>query len=268
MPKLLSEKKHHFYLLDNPLIVKIKKLTIYIAALYIIAAGGCTKHIFLAKTASRNYRIEKLGYAQDTLIAGILTPYKTRIDATMNEVIGNCEEELKKARPNSSLGNFITDAMQDAAIKSGFTSDFAIQNYGGIRIPYLAKGPVTIGLIYELMPFDNTLVVVDLKGTEVQQLLDHIASDNGWPISKNVSFKLNFGKAADIKINQSELNPEKFYKVTMPDYVALGGDNLTFLKQATGFNTQMLIRDILIEHVKALSLKGKSIIPDNTIRIQ
>lgn len=268
MPKQPSERKRRYYLPDTIMNLRGIPHFLYVAAILIMAAGGCTTRIYLANTASRNYRIDKVSYAQDTAVAGILAPYRLQIEATMNQVIGTCEEELKKARPNSSLGNFIADAIQEAAIQSGYASDFAIQNYGGIRIPYLAKGPVTVGLMYELMPFDNTLVVVDLKGTEVQQLLDHIAGDNGWPVSKNVNFKLYFGKASEIKINQKDLSPEGIYKVAMPDYVAMGGDNLNFLKQASGYNTQKLIRDILIEHVKALTTIGKSIIPDNTIRIQ
>jgi len=268
MPKLPSERKHHFYLSDIPKKLKLIRHLVYTASAIILIACGCTSHIYLAKTTSRNYRIEKVSYAHDTSIANILTPYKSKIEATMNQVVGNCDEELKKARPNSSLGNFVADAMQDAAVQTGFPSDFAIQNYGGIRIPYLAKGPVTVGLMYELMPFDNTLVVVDLSGKEVQQLLDHIANDNGWPVSKNVNFKLYFGKAADVTINQAALNPEGKYKVAMPDYVASGGDNLNFLKQANGYNTQILIRDILIDHVKTLTKLGKSITPENTMRIQ
>jgi 2',3'-cyclic-nucleotide 2'-phosphodiesterase (5'-nucleotidase family) len=187
----------------------------------------------------------------------------------MEEIIGRCEEDLVKNKPSSNLTNWFADALLDGTQKLvNDTIDFAIQNYGGLRIPILSKGDVTVGEIYELMPFDNTIYVLKLDGFQIQQLLDHIAAAGGWPISKTVRFDIAYGHAKNVTIKGRNLDTLKLYQVAIPDYLANGGDNLVFLKDIQALQTGKLIRDIIISEVRLLSAHGLPIPSLNDQRIK
>lgn len=229
---------------------------------------SCAPKNYLADVTSRNYRMEKGAYTHDADVAGMIVPYKEQLDKIMLEVIGQNEVELTKGKPNSSLTNWFADALyEEMNATKGYKVDFAIQNYGGVRITALAAGPVTVGSIYELMPFDNTMYVLTLKGHQVQALLDKVVESNGWPLSKSVQCVSEFGKAAFVKIHGKPLDPEAEYMAAIPDYVANGGDNMHFLKDGPKIETGMLVRDILINYVKRQTAEGKVLKADMTPRI-
>ena len=120
--------------------------------------------------------------------------------------------------------------------------DIGIINYGGIRVPSLTKGPVTIGNVYELMPFDNYLVVLSLTGKQVQSMLDAIAASGGWPVA-GVTFTIKDNTADDVQINGKRLHSESTYHIAISDYLANGGDNMDMLKGLPQENTNVLLRD-------------------------
>ena len=240
--------------------------------LYIILVGlgsGCAQKTYLADVSSRTYRIEKGSYTNDLAISDMIAPYKAELDKTMNEVIGQNEAEMSKGKPNSSLTNWFADAIwEEVNVQPGLKADLAVQNYGGVRINSFAAGPVTIGAIYELMPFDNSLYILSMTGAQVQMLFDKIAESNGWPVSRSVSFTTEFGKAAGLKIGGSDIDLNAVYQVAIPDYVANGGDNMDFLKDCPKVETGKLVRDLLISYVKRQTAAGRVLKADTTPRIK
>jgi 2',3'-cyclic-nucleotide 2'-phosphodiesterase (5'-nucleotidase family) len=245
----------------------MNKFSFVIPALILFLAS-CGKVYHLADVQGRTYRIEKASYPVDVRVASVIEPYKLELDKTMNEVIGYCEKELVKGKPNSTLTNWFADALQDEAQEiSAEPIDFAVQNYGGIRVPVFGKGPVTVGKMYELMPFDNVMYILKLKGTDVKMLFDKMAESGGWPVSRNVSFRIEYGKAENIRIKGAALDTTAVYTAAIPDYIANGGDNMIFLKNLPSVNTGVLLRDMLIKNVKDLQAKGKSINPQEDQRI-
>ncbi|MFZ1704279.1 MAG: 5'-nucleotidase C-terminal domain-containing protein [Saprospiraceae bacterium] len=233
-----------------------------------ITLFSCAKKNYLADQTSRTYRLEKGSFTNDVAISDMIAPYKAELDKTMNDIIGYNEAEMVKGKPNSSLTNWFADALyEEINNQPGLKADFAIQNYGGVRMNSFAPGNVTVGTIYEIMPFDNGMYILTLTGTEVQLLLDKIADSNGWPISRTVQFTIEFGKAARVMIHGKTLDPLANYQVAIPDYVANGGDNMHFLKEAPRFDTQKLVRDLLIQHVKRVTARGESLKSDSTKRI-
>lgn len=229
---------------------------------------SCSKQYHVADIETRNYRIEKASFPVDVEMAAIIEPYKLKLDETMNEVISYNEVEMIKGKPSSNLTNWFTDVLLDASQKLvSDPVDFAIQNYGGIRLPGIPKGDITIGKVYELMPFDNIIFIMELKGATVQLLFDRMAESGGWPVSRNVYFEIAYGKAKNIKIKGAPLDPEKIYNVAIPDYIANGGDNITFLKGSKAHNTGALIRDMIIQHLKEGKLAGKTVMPSTEKRI-
>ncbi len=226
----------------------------------IILFISCAKQYHLADIQARTYRIEKASFTVDTKVAEMIRPYKLELDKTMNEVIGYCDEELTKGKPSSNLTNWFADVLLDETQKLVTDRiDFAVQNYGGIRIPVFSKGNVTVGKIYELMPFDNLMYILEIKGSMVQHFFDKMAESGGWPVSRTVSFDIAYGKAKNIHINGLPLDTTFMYKAAIPDYVANGGDNMDFLKDVSTHNTGALIRDLIISNVKSLTTSGKTI---------
>lgn len=196
-----------------------------------------------------------------------MKPYKDSVDKSMNDIVGYVDETLDKKRPESTLGNFMADAMLYAG-KQQFKMpiDAAVVNFGGIRIPQLAKGAVTRGKIFELMPFDNIVVVQSVKGDVLQQFLDLIAAQGGWPIA-GVTMQIKDGKAINVSVGGTPLDVNKTYNLVNSDYVANGGDNAAMLKPVPQKNIGYLMRDAIFDYIKALKAAGKNITAKEENRI-
>ena len=203
-------------------------------------------------------------------IESIIKPYRDELSEEMNHVIGVMPEELKKEKPNSNMGNWFSDILQDIAAENyNKPIAFAIQNYGGLRVPSVAKGPLTRGKIFELMPFDNKLVILELTGAQVNKLVNLIARSRGWPISRGLSLTItNDFSATDVKIDGQLIDETKSYPIALPDYVANGGGGGEFLKDIPQHDTGYYIREGVIEYLERLQGEGKSITVDNTQRIK
>lgn len=190
-------------------------------------------------------------------IEALITPYKIQIDEKMDIVIGINEIELTKERVESNIGNWMADIILDEASRlTTMKVDFAIQNYGGIRLPSISAGPITIRTIYELMPFDNAMVILEADGPTTKMLLDRIATYGGWPISRSVKFEIKDGHAENIYINNLPFDIEKTYRIALPDYVANGGDGTDFLADLPREDFALLLRDAIINNIKRDAEEG------------
>ena len=243
-------------------------LRIWIVAFIALSAVGCSKQIHTADIDTSYYRINNRK-ASDNDLDKFIEPYRKQLEAKMNEVIAYNVEELTKARPNSNLGNWFADVLlEEAESISGQKVDIAFQNYGGIRVPFLKQGDITVGNIYELMPFDNMLVLLKMDGKLLQKLLDRISERGGWPISGTLNFTINGGKAVDVKIHGKPLDHDGQYTIAIADYIANGGDNCFFLEKADREDFEVMIRDVMIDHLRNLPADQKKIKADNTLRIK
>lgn len=195
----------------------------------------------------------------DTAMANKIAPYKQKLDAQMNEVIGTASATLLKANPDGSLGNTVADACLAYANKvNDKPVDFCVLNSGGIRIPSIQQGNVTVGKIYELMPFDNMIDVVEMSGEECMQLFTWIAKWNGAPVS-GITLTISNGTATDVMINEKPFDASLTYRVATTDYMSNGGDGATmFNGQKTSTNYKL--RDAIIEYIKVTQpdLKGNN----------
>lgn len=225
------------------------------------------KQGYLVSTKVDNNNVGNENYgSMDAKMLSLINPYKEELDAKMNKVIGYLPEEMIKERPNSSLLNFMADALLDQA-KALFptkTIDCAVMNYGGIRITSIGKGDITVGKMYELMPFDNSVVLTELTQLQAQQLFDRIAAYGGWPISDGLTFRAENNKAVDVMINGKPISSYTMVNVVVPNYLSDGGDNLDFMKEVKKSDSNIYIRDILISYVT----KIKDIVPSHEKRIK
>jgi 2',3'-cyclic-nucleotide 2'-phosphodiesterase (5'-nucleotidase family) len=194
----------------------------------------------------------------DSSIIRMLMPYKDSIQHSMSTVIGFSLKGLTKKQPESALGNFMADGMKFMAEKKiNKKIDVAFVNYGGIR-SYLPKGDITVGMIYELMPFDNLIVLQEVKGSVLQQYLDKIAARDGWPVS-GIQMGIKDKKAVNIFIGNQPFSKNTTYLVANSDYIANGGDDCEMLRGIDQININYLFRDALIEYVLVMTRQGKSI---------
>jgi len=216
--------------------------------LILVLLSGCAPRIHYLDTSSEYIKSEKV--SDDEEVTAMIAPYKERLDAEMNTVIGNTAKEFSKAKPESLMGNFVADLIHKKCEDYyGKAIDFTVVNYGGLRIPVLPAGNITRGKVFELMPFDNMLVVLEIKGATVRQIFGTMAANGGWPISKQVSYVIENASPTDILINGEALDDEKIYKVALSDYLANGGDKLFFLKDKKRHNLGVLFREAILEYV-------------------
>lgn len=201
---------------------------------------------------------------KDNDITAIIAPYKAALDEKMSAVIGQTSGELVKARPCGSLNNFMADAIYDVASAAyEDTIHLAITNYGGIRIPSIAEGDISTGKMFELMPFENSLVVLELKGSVLQQWIQKIAQDGGWAMTQHLSLGIDTLQGQhEYLLQGTTIDPNETYVVCTSDYIAKGGDRCDFLKGQKMIDLEVLLRDALIEYVS----RNKVISPDNSQR--
>ena len=196
----------------------------------------------------------------DAQADSLIQPYKKVIDKEMNRIIGEVKEEMIKAQPESTLGNFCADAIYKMATDYyGEPIDFALQNYGGMRVPSIAAGPITRGKIYELMPFENRVAILTLDGKATLQLIEHMAMRGGWPISASLRYEIFNKKPIAIEINGEKFDPNRNYKIAMPDYIANGGDSCDFLKLVPRKMTDKLVRKAFFEYILEHTFAEKAI---------
>jgi len=222
-------------------------------------ATACSYNHFV-KNSSQFYASEKLTES-DAKIDSLIAPYKNQVDVEMSKVIGQCSTLMNKEQPESALGNWSADAVAEmTAFYTKKEVDFAVLNYGGLRIGSLAAGSITKGKIFELMPFDNMLVLVEMKGRELDALFKYLVTKGGWPLSK--SMRLVAGKDATIRtvsINGQNIVHDKIYQVATIDYLANGGDNCDFFVGKAQKSTGVLLRNAVIEYVENQTKNEKTI---------
>jgi len=205
----------------------------------------------------KDYQITKEAPVDSSFIR-FLAPYGSVLKSSMGKVIGFSTEGLSLKQPESTIGNFMADAMKQQAEKHfNQKVDAAFVNYGGVR-SNISKGKLTVGMIFELMPFDNLIVLQKLNGKVLMQLLDKIAADGGWPVS-GITMEIKDKKATHVLVNGQAFNSSATYIVANSDYVANGGNDCAMLKGIAQMNKGILLRDALIDYVSLLTANGKSI---------
>ena len=185
----------------------------------------------------------------------------------MNVIVGYSEKTLEKKQPEGTLGNFLVDALFImAAEKYNTKVDIAFLNFGGIRLTQLPAGNVTNGKIFELMPFDNLLILQKLKGEVLLRFLDLTAARGGWPVA-GITMQIKDKKAVHVMIGDKILDPNATYTTVNSDFVANGGDNAEMLKPIPQISNGYLMRDAIFDYIKKLKGEGKNISANEENRV-
>jgi len=186
-----------------------------------------------------------------------IAPYRTAINKNLDSSIAYAPKTYSKAdgELNTAIGNFMADAVYGEAQpifekRTGKSIDFVLLNHGGIRA-LISKGAISKRTAYEVMPFENAIVVAALKGEKVLDMLNYLSrSKRAHPISKQLQITLN----NDFSLHKALLHGNTIkesdtYYVATSDYLYNGGDQMTFFKPNDSLYTlDYKIRNALIDY--------------------
>lgn len=280
---------------SNTLLPNHRSITAWICGISLIFSACFSTH----KTTpfSPNFRaVPNLAVydsvPDDSLSIALIRPYKTQMEDQMSAYIATIDSPFSNAFFVGNLGRLAADYMLLSANtisqqQFGIPCHFAISNYGGFRTG-LYPGPVTLKQLFEVMPFDNELVLLQLPGVYVDSLFQYIAQLQGTPAA---GFLLTYNKGttrkdnryASVKINAQPiltvndlLNPiytqpldtRRDYLVAVNSYMVVGGDGFTMLKHAKKIHyTGINLRNVIADQLKAEYEANKFIDPRKQIRI-
>jgi len=247
----------------------------FILSLLVLSAFSCkeqNKHLY--RIEGRQITIND-SLPSNPEIEAFIKPYREHITKDLDSVLAYSVDTYSKSDGdfNTAIGNFMADAVYEQAnpvfkARTGKDIDIVILNHGGIR-SIISKGNITTRTAFKLMPFENSLVVVALKGSQIDSLINYLSqSKKAHPISKlKLSIDKNFNVvSATIKGNNLDTN--KTYYVATNDYLFNGGNDMTFFKPNEGlYNLDYKIRNVLIDYFKKVDTINP-VIDDRFIQIK
>ncbi len=229
---------------------------------WFVAAISCKTNFVPTSSITQNISVPSNQTSTDSQLVQMYLPYKNILEKDMNRVISISEKEMVKKRPESLLTNFLADLLLEEAKIDTETNDAKINptisyfNYGGIRTS-LPKGEITVGKIFELMPFENEMVYLQLTGNQIQEFLNQIAIKGGDSVG-GARFVISNEKAKAIIINGTKLNLNEKYWLVTNDYVAEGGDGLeVFTHRLEMIKSNKKIRDVILNHLEQKQKSGE-----------
>jgi 2',3'-cyclic-nucleotide 2'-phosphodiesterase (5'-nucleotidase family) len=220
--------------------------------------------ILFALSCNTTYKAESIQYSHyriqqsspSNAVTAIMKPYSDSVNKLMNVVIGFNESLLERKRQGNTLGYFITDAyLEMARQKMDPDVDAAFMNSGGVRLPDLPAGAITQGKMYELMPFDNLMVLLKMKGSLLKQYLDTLAASEG-VIESGITMQIIDKTAQQVMVGGKPLDLNADYTIVHSDYVV---NTTGLLKNIVRRTNGYLLRDAIIDYVKMNNTQGKKI---------
>jgi 5''-nucleotidase/2'',3''-cyclic phosphodiesterase and related esterases len=241
-----------------------KRIFFAILVLFTLSCNSQNK-TSLKKISWSVEKIDKSYDAQGTEVEKIIAKYKPEVDKLM-EPIGKTKYEFKKEMPESPMSNFAADIIMTFSNKylkenniGGGNVDFAVTNFGGIRAN-LPKGEVTSYDILSIFPFDNKIVIGELKGKDIREMMENFAKREKVEALSGIELVIEKRKVAKFLIGGKKLKDNKTYRVATVDFLLQGGDNIYALKRATNvINTNVLMKDAAIDYIKDITKKEEYI---------
>ena len=204
----------------------------------------------------------------DPAVDQMLAVYGPKVRA-LDVVIGKLKGELRKGGAGAgSLGNFVADGMRtEASLKLGKHVDLALMNGGGLRRQTIGEGDLRARDIFELLPFENALVTMDLTGEQLLKLLGTIVTYREAQSGARITYVIKADKSFQLesaKLGDKAIEPSAMYTIVTIDYIiSVAGERYGVLRE--GKNTKALgitLRDAVMDYVKAETAAGRDIKPN------
>lgn len=225
--------------------------------LTLLVVFSCNSHkMTVTKVEGKLININKTNN-ENKEVEDYIKPYREKIDADLNAVLAIAPQTLDKSGLwQSTIGNLLADVtLQKGNVvfnkRENKSIDICLLNFGGIRA-IINKGEVTARTAFEIMPFENSLIVVALNGTQILEIVDYlIITKKAQPLS-GITFTISKSKIAkNILVQGKPVEPDKIYYVATSDYLSNGGDNMIFFKNGSQFfDLNYKLRNILIDYFK------------------
>ena len=246
------------------MLVNVKKNTISFRFFVILL----TFNLIISCKSTSSYQTIKIegkkigitdGKGENKAITSYVKPYSDNINKDLNSVLAYCSEtqDKSKGKWQTNIGNLLAEITFELGNplfqkREHKNIDICLLNNGGIRA-IIPKGDVTTRTAYEVMPFENSLVIVGLTGKEIKTLAEYfIKEKKPHPL---YGMKIYIDKTTlainKIEINNQALVENQTYYVATSDYLANGGDNMTFFKESKiKFDLEYKLRNMLIDYFK------------------
>lgn len=220
--------------------------------------------IACSTTGVHNTRVEahKIGInatlPDDITIKNYIEPYRDTLTHELSTILSYAPETFDKSKGkwNTTIGNMLAKATFEKADKLLFLQDklhvdACMLNHGGIR-SIIPKGPVTTRTAFEVMPFENSVRVVALRGTQIHEMAAYIAREGRPHPLAGITIILNSNEQVmSIEIQGKPLENDKIYYIASIDYLIDGGDNMTFFAVNEGvYDLNYKLRDLYIDYFK------------------
>lgn len=237
----------------------MKKTILIILAGVILISCTPKKWVLTSYSASKIAIDSSLDNIADKNMTAYIAPIKQKLDAEMNQIIGFSTVKMDVKKPESLLSNWNADVYKEAG--TSFLKkpvDLAVVNLGGLRST-LPQGNLTVRNIFELMPFENELTLLWLKGSDIIDLMNIFALEGGQGVS-GVRFEIKDKKAINITVDGKEVEKDAVYVVATSDFLAGGNDRMIPLTKAIKrVDTGLKLRNILMEKVIRETRNGNKI---------
>lgn len=209
--------------------------------------------------------------ADDKAVNQMLTAYAPKVRA-LDTVIGKLTGELRKGGTGAgSLGNFVTDGMRwQAAIKAGKPITLAVMNSGGMRRNTIGEGELRARDIFELLPFENALITIELTGEQLRKLLEMVVTSNEAQSGAHIVYRAVAERRNELQsvklrgpAGEQDIDPARTYTVVTIDYLYNVGGRYSILREGKNMHPLgITLRDAMMAYVKSETAAGRHIQPN------
>ena len=209
----------------------------------------------------------------DSTIYYLIQPYRDSLKRSMDELLAVSAWGMSKELPEGRLGNYCTDACLRQVREISRNQQLpepvvCILNHGGLRASF-PSGAIRLGNVFEVMPFENELLLMTLNGVQLDSIIQFIATKGGAPVA-GLRFTIDRKNALEIRVGSEKLSPEESYVIIASDFIANGGDGFPVMKNVNEkVSTGLKVRDALIRDLKVHLLNNDTlkVNPDGRIKM-
>lgn len=245
MTKLINNhSKFHFF--------------IVLLTVFLFVRCAASKQQYVSEVKGKQLAIDKT-ITGDQELENYIKPYRNHINQDLDNVLSYAPETMDKfqGKWQSTMSNFLADITLEKADEllrktNNIQVDICLMNFGGIRAS-ISRGEITARTAYQIMPFENSLVVAELKAEKIIELVNYfIAEAKAHPIA-GIEIELSEDQKSykSIKIGGQDFDPKKTYTVATSDYLITGGDRMDFfLNSITTYDLNYKLRNLIIDYFK------------------
>lgn len=222
---------------------------------HLVFLAACSSYTPVSEAVQESYTISS-SQSDDAKAETLIRPYREPMQASMAETLCYSSAPAVKGLPESTLGNLVTDLLRNEIAYEGQKADFCFLNTGGLRVEW-PQGAITRNLVFELMPFENDLVMVRMNRTQIDTLLSGVALKGGAPLS-GIRLEL-LGNTVQKWLVPAKPDAEAYWLLTS-DYLVNGGDKYK-IRYEELIRLNLKVRDGIQKALVQINKRGETLNP-------